>query len=400
MTEIPEFETEPEIGKARTALLRRLIDVVAMPATSLSPTERAITGDVLLDMLFHATEKERVLCAERLKTAREAPRRLLRYLGQCAIEVARLVLEENEAFDDSDLNQLIRKTGTEHHLIIAGRKRIGASAAENLAKRGDPQVLRKLLNNPGAVLSEETIDKIVIQSRNHEGLCGLLIKRPEFKPSQAMAMFWWASGDERRIILQKHTTDRASLINICSDVFALAAKEGWRDPVARKTLQLIERRQRNRAALDNSEFESLEDAIKAGATEGISSHIAQEIGYLSGVKPVTITKIMSDQGGEGLAVLCKATGLKRPYLRELWLGLKRPLEIDEGVPHPQFAYISETFELLSVGKAQTTLRYWNWSLSSSYSPAAAKDDVLSDQPGDDEEEFSASRRAARLVFGR
>ncbi|MEQ9314568.1 MAG: DUF2336 domain-containing protein, partial [Henriciella sp.] len=126
----------------------------------------------------------------------------------------------------------------------------------------------------------------------------------------------------------------------------------------------------------------------------------QEIGFLAGVKPVTIAKILSDAGGEGLAVLCKATGLKRPYLTHLWRALRRPLELEDSQIHPQFDYVKETYELLAVAKAQTTLRYWNWSLSSAYSPTttAASDDAEAELNA--EQIYSASQRTARLVFGR
>ena len=213
-------------------------------------------------------------------------------------------------------------------------------------------------------------------------------------------MFWWADGPTRRKILQRHAADRLEVIDTCKDVFELAARENWADPVARKALQLIERRQRNRAAIERSPYDSLESAINASATLGMSSALAQEIGYLSGIKPVTVAKILSDKGGEGLAVLCKATGLHRDFLKVLWAGLKRPFEIEPGVIHPLFVIVTDTYEILSVAKAQTTLRYWNWSLSSAFSPEAIRVASENGKPANEEAEFSTAQRTARLVFGK
>jgi uncharacterized protein (DUF2336 family) len=214
-----------------------------------------------------------------------------------------------------------------------------------------------------------------------------------------MAMFWWSDGAARRKILQRHSADRLEVIEMCSDVFEMAADEDWADPVTRKALQLIERRQRNRAAIERSPFDSLEGAINASAIEGMSSFMAQEIGYLAGVKPVTIAKLMSDKGGEGLAVLCKATGLHRDFLKVLWAALKRPFEIEPGKVHPQFDIVSETYEILSVAKAQTTLRYWNWSLSSAFSPRAMKGVPEGEEVANENAEYSTAQRTANLVFG-
>ena len=212
-------------------------------------------------------------------------------------------------------------------------------------------------------------------------------------------MFWWSDGATRRKILQRHSADRLEVIETCKDVFEMMAAEKWADPVARKALQLIERRQRNREALERSPFDSLESAINSAGLEGMNAELAQEIGYLCGIKPVTIAKILSDKGGEGLAVMCKATGVKRDFLPVLWASLRRPLEIDDNEIHPQFAIVAETYEILTVAKAQTTLRYWNWSLSSAFSPQALREAQASGAPANEEAAFSTSQRTARLVFG-
>ena len=358
-----------------------------------------MAGDILLDMLFHASEEDRIFCARRLKITREAPRRLMRYLAQCDMTVARYVLEDNEVYDSSDLCEFIENTTVDHRLLIARRKKLTSCVAERLCKRDEPAVLKALLQNEGAVIPESGMDMLVEHSRKHEALTSLIIKRLELIPSQAMAMFWWSDGPTRRAILRRQAADRLELVDLCSDVFPIAAEENWNDPVARKTLQLIERRQRNRQAIEKSPFDSLEHAVEVAAEKGLNPELAQEIGFLAGVKPVTIAKILSDTGGEGLAVLCKATGLKRAYLPLLWTALRRPLALASGDPHPQFSYVSETYELLAVAKAQTTLRYWNWSLSASYSPRQPVAGGTGEDAAPSMEEYSASERTARLVFG-
>ncbi len=358
-----------------------------------------MAGDILLDVLFHVAERERIICANRLVPSRDAPRRVLRYLAQCAFPIARPLLEESEAFDACDLVEIAVSTTPEHRLAIARRRGVCVTVSACLAEHGEPHIVRELLSNRTAAFSEQTMDLLVARSRDDESLCALLIERIELKPSHAMAMFWWADGLVRRKILQRQAAERSEMISICSDVFELASDEQWADPVARKALQLIERRQRNRSAIERSPFESLEDAINAAASQGMTAQIAQEIGYLSGIKPVTAAKVLSDIGGEGLAVLCKATGLKRDFLQRLWIALRRPIEIGPGEVHPMFAIVAETYELLTVAKAQTVLRYWNWSLSSAYSPMALKQAREAGEPANEEASFSTAQRTARLVFG-
>lgn len=358
-----------------------------------------MAGDILLDMLLHVTDRERSLCASRLAVCRDAPRRLLRYLAQCSFAVARPLLEESDAFDACDLVEIVQNTTAEHRSVIARRRNLCVTVTASIAEVGEPHVVRELLANRNAPLAEATFDRLIVLSRDEPSFCPILTERIELRPSHAMAMFWWADAVTRRKILTRHASDRSEMISICRDVFEMAAAEGWADPVSRKAMQLIERRQRNRAAIERSPYDSLESAVTAAEVNGIDADLAQEIGYLAGIKPVTSAKILSDSGGEGLAVLCKATGLKREYVRMLWTAMRRPIEDAPGQLNPVFANVAETYEVLSVAKAQTTLRYWNWSLSSAYSPGGLRQAQEIGVPANEEAEYSTSQRTARLVFG-
>ncbi|MAK62811.1 MAG: hypothetical protein CMK09_17720 [Ponticaulis sp.] len=382
--------------RARATLLRRLIDVVAMPSSRIPPHDRSMAGDILLEMLFEADDEDRIFCAKRLIPTQEAPRRVLRYLGGCSIDVARDLLEQNASFDDSDLNYILKRSPVTHAEAIARRKTLSPAVCDALVELEHIPAILEMLRSRRSFLSETAMDQLLILSRDSSEMCPLLIEREEMTPSHAMTMFWWSGPEERRTILMKFSADRSELIDICGDVFGMAAAENWADPVARKTLQLIERRQRNRAAIERSPFNSLEEAIEEAEETGLNRKMAQEIGHLAGVKPVTAAKILTDPGGEALAVLCKGTGLKRHYLMRLWSALKRPTEIGPGVLHPQYERIKEIFEMMSVAKAQTTLRYWNWSLSTSFRAQSGAPD-----PGSEEDlkRYSTSRRTAHLVFG-
>jgi len=147
-------------------------------------------------------------------------------------------------------------------------------------------------------------------------------------------------------------------------LFKAAAAEGWGDPASRKALQFIERRQRNRAAISRSDYESLEMAIDKAAETGLTRQLTQEISYMAGVKPATGAQILTDKLGESMAIFCKAPGLKREYLEKLWTALRRPLKTETGEYTEAFNHVLAAYNSISTDKAQTVLRYWNWSLTS------------------------------------
>jgi uncharacterized protein (DUF2336 family) len=177
------------------------------------------------------------------------------------------------------------------------------------------------------------------------------------------------------------------------DVFALAAAEGWSDADTRKTLQVIERRQRNRAAAAQSPYGSLDGALAAAEQQGIDRTLVSEIAHLSGIKPTTAAQVFSDPGGEAIGVFCKSVGLKRPALLTLWRALRRPYGDPDRIDNPlgRTAYV---FDTLATAKAQTVLRYWNWSFTAD----AANIERVSIQ--DPDLELRLARRNAALLFHR
>ncbi len=130
----------------------------------------------------------------------------------------------------------------------------------------------------------------------------------------------------------------------------------------------------------------------------MSREAAEEISYLSGLKPMTGAKIFTDPGGEPLAILCKATGLPRTAVRSLWVALRRPETDASGALSPALERVLVTYDMIAVDRAQTVLRYWNWSLSSALTPALLK----AIREGDDQalDDLSVPQRAAMLALHR
>lgn len=380
--------------KSRVFLIQRLSDIVCWPATRIPAHERELAADVLVGLLRTAGTELRQRCASRLALLADAPKMLLRYLARDEISVARVLLETSPALDDSDLLATIRGGVAAHWLAVAARRSLTPLVCEALIGTGDTAVIEAVLRNQGAKLSHGAVDSAVLQSRDAPQLTGFVAKRLETSPAQALTMFWWSDHETRVNIMRRFAVDRAVLCDELADVFKMAAVEKWADPETRKAIALLERRQRNRAAADRSPFGSLENAIAAGA-QGIDRPLIEEISHLAGIRPQTGHKIFSDRGGEGIAVLCKATGLKRDSLRALWSGLRRPMSETESPASP-FGRVMYVYDLLATAKAQTVLRYWNWSLTS----ALAGGDVETIDPSDLDLEFSPARRNAALVFGR
>ena len=394
--EAATLETPPP-GRARQALMKRLADVVCLPSSRVNAFERALTADLLVELLREAQPADRKRAARRLSNLTEIPTRLLRLLLRDEIEVAEALLHDETILSDADLIDCIAKATTDHRLLIARRRQVGEMVCEALIGTGETVVIERLLRNAGAKLSAQAVDALVSASQTSPEYIPGLLRRAELRPAHAYVIFWWSMPEARRVILSRFAVSREILQDAAADVFPMAALEGWQDPLVRKALQFVERRQRNRAAIARSPYNSLEEAV-GEAQNGLSRELVREMSFLAGLKPTTGAKIFTDPYGEPLAILCKATGLPRSAVVALWRAMRRPETDSAGTITPALERTLLIYDMMAVDRAQTVLRYWNWALTSALTPEL----IRAIQEGDETalDEYSQPQRAAMLALGR
>ncbi len=392
-----EPRTEASASRARATLLKRLVDVVCLPASRINAFERAMTSDLLAELLRDASLVERERVARRLALMGDPPGPLARLLLRDTLSVARPLLEEATQLSDADLIACLYQAGPEHRRLIAQRRGVSEIVTDALIDMDEEAVAEALLRNDLARLSHHGVEHLVASSRDAPHLAAPLLRRAELRPSHAYVLFWWADAETRLTILQRFAIPREILDETVADLFESADGHAPEDLLSRKAFDFIGRRQRNPEATRRGLFASLEAAV-AAAEAGLTPEIGEEISYLAGLKPVTGAKIFTDAGGEPLAVLCKAAGLPRTALRALWRGLNRQ-DVDRGgATDHALERALVAYDGLSIDRAQTVLRYWNWSLTSGLSPALLKALRQDDENAIDE--YSKPQRTALLALSR
>lgn len=384
-------------SRARGILLKRLADVVCLPTSRVNAFERAMTADLLVDMLHEAEPAERKKVARRLGAMPEVPASLTRFLLRDEIDVAEELLINAVQLSDADLLDCARMTGLEHRRLIALRRGVSEVVCDVLIEFGEVLVLECLLRNDEARFSTGGVEAVVALTRGDSRLTSTLLKRPELRPAHAYTLFWWADADTRSAILRRFAVSREILQEAASDIFAMAAEENWQDPISRKALQFIERRQRSRDGGADETSKSLEDAVTA-AQYGLTPEAAEEVSYLSGLKPATGARILTDPGGEPIAVLCKATGLPKQAIRALWRGLERAESDGQGGVSPALERVMLIYDTIAVDRAQTVLRYWNWSMTSTLTPALLR--AVREGDEDAADEYSDPKWATMLTLSK
>lgn len=313
-----------------------------------------MTADVLDELLREAEPDLRGKVAARLAEQAEAPAGLLRRLALDAYEIAEPILRASGALTDFDMMEIAGKGERRHRLALARRESVSETVAAALCRSGDPETIVAVLRNPGARLAVQTADYLVREAAEQHAIAQHLIKRAELRPIQAFVLFWSAPHGLRKQILDRFAASRAILQDAAADVLPLAARETEPDPVVAEALAYIDRRQRDRDAADVSPYGSLEAVVERAGKSGFTEPLRAEACVLANIQRDLFDRIIDDFGGEPCAVLAKATGLSRYHLEDL---IASAQSAEAPVRMEQAVLVHQT---LSVDKAQTVLRYWNW----------------------------------------
>lgn len=393
---VVEFASAQAPRDERRVVAERLVELVGWPESRIHPHERQLVGDILLNLMRTLDRELRLRCAEGLSRLIDAPSALLRYLARDEIEVAAPVLLEALALLDVDQLEVVRTGEPAHWRLLAQRKNLSSAVADAIAGTGDEEAMQHLLLNHSAEIASGTIDVMVAKARSCRRLIPLLMERPEVRPAQGLILFWWADHAGRMRALRRFAVDRTALLTEMSDIFRLAVEEGWDDPFVMHAMGFIERRQRSRVGVPDPR-RSLEDATEAAlAAGGFDRDSLSNFAALCGLTPATAAQVLADKGGEPIAVLAKATGMKRHATDRLWRALGR--SPGEGrTPNPAYARMAITYETLPTAKAQTVLRYWNWSLTTD---ALARNGGFGKEAGEAAFEATSQRNAALLFSWR
>lgn len=133
----------------------------------------------ILDLLLKDVEKRvRQALAEEVSTSDTLPREVALSLARDEIDIARPMLENSSVLTDDDLQDIVRTHAMQYALAVAGRERLSERLTTTLAEVGDSQVVRRMICNAGAELSEKTLQSVAASHRSDPEVQSGLIRRP------------------------------------------------------------------------------------------------------------------------------------------------------------------------------------------------------------------------------
>lgn len=338
-------------AKSRRLLVENISDLFLTPDGRLNDHERALMSDILCKLIENIETSVRRELAERLSSNNQAPPDLILMLANDQISIARPILERSPVLQDPDLVEIVRNRSKEHRLSIAIREDINPDVSDALIEHGDTDVIDALLKNPDAELSDRSMEYLVAESRRIDRFQEPLLRHCDLPLKLAHRMFWWVSAALRHHILlsyeaTEHELDAA--IETATNQALINSKPA--DGIESKSHQLVARLHAKGELTVAFIIQSLRQRRIPVFIAGLA-----EMGHID---YRTVANILSDAGGECLAVLCKAVGVERSDFTSIFLLLEQAQgggnPLDPGILTRNL----ELFDSTKQENAMAALGYW------------------------------------------
>jgi len=307
--------------EGRSELAATISDLFDGEGTVLTDRERALMYEILHGIVRDAEMAVRKVVSTRLADRTDAPADLIDLLANDKIEVAFPILSESEVLQDTQLIDVIRQRTLEHQMAVAIRQSVSEEVSEALVEQGNERVIRTLLQNDNAKISEKTMEFLVEQSERVDTFQEPVLNRRELKPDMAKRMFLWVSA-----ALRKHIIDHCGLNK--SEIDELVEK------AALESLSVAdadsETKSKQLAQTLHSEG-AVDPALMIRALrDGEVRLFVDLLSAATGVRHDLIMRFVLEPSGESLAVACRSVDMSEEQFKSIFLLCRkaRPIRME------------------------------------------------------------------------
>ena len=353
-----------QLSGARILMARKLADIVVLPVGMISANDRALAGDILLQVLDKVEYALRVDIAERVSRVPEVPDVVLQALLRDTPEVAQPVIENTEKLSNALLIDCARHGTPAHRQMMTRRYGLATEVIDAIIDFDEPEVAKLLLRREECDFSQSAMEILVSRSTVDEGLQGLLLRRPELEPAHGFMMFWWVPTGHRRRILSRFSLDRSMVQDALEMIYPMLRQMEQPDHLVKEILSLNDRRHRPRGINgENISFDVVKRTL-ALARQYPSEEIIDALAMIAGISRELAARILRDPGGEPYAVLCKSLSIPRAEFLEFLSGRAEGVFDDGGesaLDAKRADELLDVFDRMARDFSRAVLRYWDWS---------------------------------------
>lgn len=347
---IPELERVLQQGSPERCaeMLSGITNLFLTGANRFNDDHVALFDEIFARLIEDIESRARAELSERLAPVENAPPKLVRRLANDDdISVAAPMLEHSPRLDDADLREIAGTKGQKHLLAISGRRGISEVVTDVLVQRGDREVVRSVVDNRGARLSEKGFTTLVERAADDGTLAEKVGQRADIPPRLFRTLLMQATEVVQQRLLAKAKPETAAEIR---RVLTKVSQEiGAKMPVSRNYIHakavVFALKEQGKLA---------EPALGEFAKDGKFEETVVALAELSKVPIETVERLMAGDRPDPVLILCKAAGFNWQTVRALIL--VRPG--GKGTSTQALDSAAANFERLSLPTAQRVTRFW------------------------------------------
>lgn len=335
----------------RTKLSRLLSRLVQSEGVGSHDLELDELYRVLNDVIHSVEFDIRKKLAQALSTRMDCPKALLRFLSNDHIDIAAPVILRSPILQETELLEIVRLRTLEHRLAMAQRAKLPARVAEAIIEMGEEEPILMLLHNKDTSLRNQAMEYLVEQSQRYTSFQQPLVHRAEMTKELALQLAAHVSAVVQQAIMDRFNIDEDVLNEAVRAIEAATNRElssvidewGKSDNLVE---MLIRRQKINVQSMANL-LETGETALFIAAFKAFT-----------GVPKLLARRILFEDGGEALAVTCKAIGMSEGSYQNLHRHVAKARLPDGPALEKEAAHSLDVFRTIPLNNAKRILEYW------------------------------------------
>ncbi len=301
--------------EGRSALVSAIGDLIDETNRQLSAQELALMNDILKKLINDVAKPIRRSLANKLAHIRSAPTEVIEILANDEIEIAASILQHSELLSDRALIDIVRKRTRSHRLAIAMRKHLSSGVCDALVHPKELDVIKRLLENHGADISQATLAYLVEQSASVDEFQEPLLRRNDLNPDLAKRMYVHVSAALREFILAHYDVDRteldATLAQATTEALEKATAENHVDAAQALADKLAQRQ------------ELTHDLVVQTLRRGEVPLFEAMMSQLTTLPQELACRLMYEEEADGFVIAARVSGFDRSTFTTLFLLLQR-----------------------------------------------------------------------------
>ena len=341
-------DRSPEGRSRMFALLARLF---WRRGAIMKPKERVMLAEILRVLRPKTLAEARMELAYEIAGSTLAEPELLKVFAEDDIEIASPVLFASNRLEPSDLVAVIESKGSAHAAIIAKRKGPTIAMVDAMARLEEPEILRGLLANPEAPFSIPALSAAALVAMTDVELQALVAERRELPESLAEDMMTWADPavcetlnqrflfDAQAASPQRPVYGQKAQPMPPADSIALATEDAGAEPAP-------------------GEIELTPASMISALRSGNLALFQAQMAHLANLRMGLVRKLMNENGGDSIALIARAIGLRRDEFAQIYLLARKLRSKAGGIGAADLGQALDFFDRTEAAQASAIMSRW------------------------------------------